>query len=805
MFHYEENITDSSGTALNGWSIGLYAVGGDPATAAAIPIYSDRAGTTLIPGGTVRAVSLGYVNFYVPSGAYSRRYYDASGALANRRYTDTDFFDSADAQAYTTSAAASAATATTQAGIATTGAATATTQAGVATTGATTATAQASNALQAALTAQGFSNTLSAAASALPYEVTGISGGIGTGTGGMNGTYVGGVSGGPAGFQWTYTIAAGALSSYTITNPGLATTNAVPTLSLPLGSLTAPTIPTATVGTIPVSRVFLAPSTDATQILAWTNSAAALASYPVGITQFSYATSGLITSTFKSASVAGGEYALTFGKAGGPIMAGITDTTGLWDFSGVRTLPVNATDGTVSSTISGSTARSGFLFSCYDSVTRALLFGVQTDGTFAATLTVAGITAPDLSTFLLRGSTPSGSPKTGTQNLGRLAALRSAFAYLKNGNSALAHIILDGDSWLDSKAYGSSDAIARFFADSGLTNAGPGWIGLASALAAGTAIHGAAQPGVTISRSGTWADLFKSADVSVGTIQNFPGYDAVQSGADGSIYTLTGSTIGNCTSLTLYCGKGGGVEQSWDGATWNAVTVTAGSGSTTATINMTGKTSTLRLRCTNGTVIAGLFGLTASSGVVFSNFGNSGSTAAQKASVQSNADYKAMMAALPGDALAAFIQLGLNDTKAGTANATTVTNVAAVAAGYRAVFTGFPSCDVAILCQPNTPLSVQDTLAPLLRVWAEDNGAAFLDWQTYFGTPASSGDYASYSRDYTSGSASTALPLLEVSTAYRHPSPASGLTGASKSAVLTGAGVVAATLSNVLLSPLRSN
>ena len=89
MYHYQENIQDGNGTVLNGWSMGLYAVGGDPATATAVTIYSDRAGTTPIPGGTVRSVTKGYVNFYVPSGRYSRRYYDASGAL-QWYYDDTD-------------------------------------------------------------------------------------------------------------------------------------------------------------------------------------------------------------------------------------------------------------------------------------------------------------------------------------------------------------------------------------------------------------------------------------------------------------------------------------------------------------------------------------------------------------------------------------------------------------------------------------------------------------------------------------------------------------------------------------------
>lgn len=96
MYHYQENIQDGNGKVLNGLSMGLYAVGGDPATAPAITIYSDRAGTTPIPGGTVRSVTKGYVNFYVPSGRYSRRYFDASGAL-QWHYDDSDMVSTSDA------------------------------------------------------------------------------------------------------------------------------------------------------------------------------------------------------------------------------------------------------------------------------------------------------------------------------------------------------------------------------------------------------------------------------------------------------------------------------------------------------------------------------------------------------------------------------------------------------------------------------------------------------------------------------------------------------------------------------------
>jgi hypothetical protein len=668
-------------------------------------------------------------------------------------------------------------------------------------------------ALSALTAAQGFCNALNVPATALPFEVTAITGGIGTGSGGTPGIYNLGVTGGPAGFKATVTIGGdGKIAGYTIVNPGLATTNSAPTLSLSgVTGLTGATTPTATVGTVPVNRLFLAPSADGLQLLTWYNkSGTGLNQYPdAPARQFSYALGDFILSLLNYLAVPGGDDALVIGKRSQPKLARIRKSTGGWDFLGVHILPMMADDGTVVATLSANTGRSSYLFSAFDRATRATLFGLKKDGTFVANIQVAEVTAArgtaaDLNTRLSRSLTAAGSPKTGAQNLGYLEQYRSALTFLKLGGAALVHVIFDEDSWGDAKTYGTADAITRFDAESGLANAGPGWIGLASAIGGGTAFHGTARNNITISRTGTWTDLFRSADVTPGSPQDFPGYDAVQSGADGSIYTLTGSALGNCTSLTLYCGKGSGIEQSWDGTNWTAVTVASGSGSTTASINMTGKTNTLRLRCANGAVVAGLFGLSASSGVVFSNLSNSGSTSVQKASVQSDADYRAMMATLPGDVFLAVIQLGLNDTFRNTANATIVTNIGTIAAGYRSIYSGFPGCDIAVMCQPNCTGSVQDTLAPLLRAWAEDNGAAFLDWQPYFGIPSVSGDFSTYNRDYTSGAASTALPLLEVQTSYRHPSTTARLTAAGKSAVVTGAGVVASTLSAFLLSPLRS-
>lgn len=677
------------------------------------------------------------------------------------------------------------------------------------------AAVSAAQAIQAATTAQGFCNSLTDPATALPFEVTAISGGIGTGSGGTPGTYALGVTGGPPGFKATVTIGGdGKVASYAIINPGIATTNSAPTLSLSgVTGLTGATTPTATVGTAPVGRVFIAPSSNGQNFLAWMNAAGALSQFPSTGNQYSQPSSKSLDARVRFLDIDHPKYAVVFGKTGGPILGGIL-YSGSWEFLGVRYMPIKAADGTVAAVVSADSARTGYLWRAYDTASGAILFGVKSDGTFVAKMSIAEVTAArgsaaDLNTRLSRGLTPAGSPKTGMQNISRLPNWRSALTFLKGGGTGYAHAIIDWDSWGDAKTYGTADAIARFFADSGLTNAGPGWIGLASAKADGTAIHGTAQNNIAVARTGTWTDLFPSADASPGTPQNFPGYDATQSAANGSIYTITSSQLANAIYLRLFCGKGSGIEYSWDGgSTYTALTITSGSGSTYVDISLTGKTGSLKLRCASGAIVAGLFCLTSASGVIFSNLSNSGSTAAQKASVQSNADYKAMMAALPGDAFLALVQLGLNDTRV-LADITTITaNVAVVGNGYKAIYSGFPSVDVMTMCQPNCAQSVQDTLAPLLRASAEDNGFGFLDWQNYFGIPAYSGDYAGYSRDYTSGAASTALPLLEKlasGTSYRHPSTTAQLVAASKSAIVTGSGVMASTISNILLSPLRSN
>ena len=143
------------------------------------------------------------------------------------------------------------------------------------------AATSASQAYQAAVNNQGFTNTLSVAASALPYEVTAITLGTAGSGASVSGEFALVVSGGPSGHMANIIVSGGSISGVRIVNPGIASTNAVPTYTLPtVTGLTGATAPTATVGTIPVNRIFAAPDSTGQYLLAWYNKAGALNQYP---------------------------------------------------------------------------------------------------------------------------------------------------------------------------------------------------------------------------------------------------------------------------------------------------------------------------------------------------------------------------------------------------------------------------------------------------------------------------------------------------------------------------------------------
>lgn len=264
MFHYTDNIVDSLGNALSGWSVKVF----DQATGLQVNLYADREGTQPLPNNTaVASAPLALVDFYCIGTRCTLRFYDASGV---EQYDLEDIDIGGDlSQIYVdlASTAASAAAAAVSATTATTQATTATTQAGIATTQASLATTQAGLALTAGSTGNPYPN---AYASTLPKGVTSVA--IGTaGSGGTAGTYALGVSGGPTGFAGTYTISGGGVTAITITNPGLATTTTAPTLSFPSGGVTGAAA-TATVSTlVPTTGRYWAATSDSKGIALWSN------------------------------------------------------------------------------------------------------------------------------------------------------------------------------------------------------------------------------------------------------------------------------------------------------------------------------------------------------------------------------------------------------------------------------------------------------------------------------------------------------------------------------------------------------
>jgi len=122
--------------------------------------------------------------------------------------------------------------------------------------------------------------------SALPYEVLQITGG--GGSGGTPGTYVGGTTGGFDGFTWSVFVGSDGKAVPRIDTPGISTSNTAPTLVMPtIPGLTGATTPVAVVGTIPVNRLFMSPSTDGSQRIGWINSAGSLSPYLMAGVQYS--------------------------------------------------------------------------------------------------------------------------------------------------------------------------------------------------------------------------------------------------------------------------------------------------------------------------------------------------------------------------------------------------------------------------------------------------------------------------------------------------------------------------------------
>lgn len=116
---------------------------------------------------------------------------------------------------------------------------------------------------------------------ALPFTVSGVSGGAGTGAGGAPGEYLLIPTGGPLGIRIYGTVGADGKASggYRIASGGISVSSGVPTLAWPAsaGFTSAPTPPVAAVSAVTAGTIFEAPTSDNAKMALWQNAGGALA------------------------------------------------------------------------------------------------------------------------------------------------------------------------------------------------------------------------------------------------------------------------------------------------------------------------------------------------------------------------------------------------------------------------------------------------------------------------------------------------------------------------------------------------
>jgi len=334
VHHYFEAITNTRGDSL----VGYFARVIDPVTLAVVPIYADNSATAI---GTISGVSnmgktddRGNLSFYVEPGTYHLDIYNTDATTfiyrVDRVAMAGDVTEAAEAARIAAEAAASSAeedAAQTAADRVQTGL-----DVIAADEAADTATEQAGAAAQAAVTAHAYPNS---AASNVPRGLTqaGV-GAITAGSGGTNGTFALGWSGGnftynPVG---TFTVAGGALTAVTITDPGLyiGASPTVPTPTFAASSgLTGATF-ARTAQFLETSGGYWVQSTDNTALERYVNSSGtATAQATVGALPTTTAVTNAITAA-NAAAVANYTQAMKSAVGTGTLSA-------LFDMDGPRT------------------------------------------------------------------------------------------------------------------------------------------------------------------------------------------------------------------------------------------------------------------------------------------------------------------------------------------------------------------------------------------------------------------------------------------------------------------------------------
>lgn len=616
----------------------------------------------------------------------------------------------------------------------------------------------AAQAATSAIAAQGYVGTLPTSVvsgGTLPKEVTAISGGIGTGTGGTPGTYDLGVTGGPAGFKATVTIGAGgSIASYQILNNGISTSATAPTLSLAgVTGLTGATTPTATVGTIPVNRLFAAPDSTFLYKQYWINNAGTLTQFPLTGTQFAeYFKAGIDATVPQLYETTVAYVGLLVLDAGGRLLGQVPDPA-------VALLVATAATAAIyETTDNGATA-----------------YILDAGGRIVTTLGGSGSTGTEL--IAARGSRASldnrlsqsldayGSPLD-SFNANRMRRYHYKARKRLLGEAVRLPIGLWGDSFTFNTSRWSGDFAATIIAAYG--DGGGGWAGFGFNAASGTWVHGGTQPAnlngnvratYGVSLAGTW-------DQSYAIVPSPDTCCAISSTAFAEIRaTFPASPILSGADLFWIGTADGVMRYSWDNASWTTLNVqgSVGDCSFASLANVpTSGPGTLYLQVVSGTCKpAGINWKSAASGVVVHKLAATGSKLSQLATQAAIASWKSAVAALGLDC--GFVMHGTNDQGSSNppsqfaADATTVLGALQTAiAGIDRLFLMPPENQRTGMAYPMT--AYKAAVAPV----AANLGISFVDLQRNFGDPANPTEYGS----------AGATPLFNADNI--HPEPTTG-------------------------------
>lgn len=601
-------------------------------------------------------------------------------------------------------------------------------------------------------------------ATALPREVSGITG-LTAGSGGTNGTFALGVTGGSiTGVTGTFTVSGGALTAVTITNGGLGSGTTPPTLSFTASSGLTGAAATAVVSPkVPTTGRYLALSADKKTVQLYQNDGTSTpALVPDIALQTAYGAEVSIRYTYEFRSLDIAEKVFIAGAGGGvrqilpdPAIAELQTaaaaipTVWVYEFRDIN--------------YAGKALRAGA-----ENKIRAI---EATDvslslAALSAEVVAARGTKADLATRLAVSQTLDGLPLAARQGRDHLRQIRYRLTALDRALTPMQCVItLCGDSWTHGDYWVQQYAL-ELTAKYG--DGGGGWCPFGFAPGIGTPPwNGGNQPPLKNrnarfslypnTHTGDWVATYLTAPT--------PDLCCITSSTAGDkvVQTIPATPIHTGATLYFVGTADGVIRYSWDGgATWSAnvnVQGTVGAGQTVALTGIPSGASTLTVEIVSGTVkLGGVLLTSAANGVVINQIAATGSAVSSWEAAP--AGWDALFASLGSHAF--FYMDGTNSQGQSRAAASWGTGIGVFLDRVRAAV---PGIDL-LLAVPAENARVGNAVpmpdyAPEGRKVMAARRGAFLHFQDQFGDPLN------VAADYGNGGS---VPLLAAD--LIHPSAA---------------------------------